>query len=211
MYPKVWMDDVLLFASSAEALRRMITQARAQLSFYSLRMQPGKTKWSANQTDTNGEEIVVHGVALERTSRAEGLLLLGSQVPMMSYSHVALEHCLSIAWGAFFANRELFVCRTVASGQASAFRQDVRQSALWAPNAVNLLAGDLGKLDSAQVAMAAAMIRAGRRPGEGWKDWFIRTRRAAKETLKSNVIKSWSSVWLQSYLSLASRVSQSEA
>ena len=209
LYLKVWMDDVFLFASSAKALQRMITQVCEHLSFYSLHMQPAKTKWSTNQPDTNGEEIIVHGVKLERTSRAEGLLLLGSQVSMMSYSHVALEHRLSIAWGAFFANRELLVCKTVSlRTRLQLLDRTVRQSALWALNTVNLLAGDLDRLDSAQVAMAAAMMRAGRKAGEGWKDWFIRTRRAAKETLKNSGIKSWSGYWLQSYFSLASRVNQ---
>ena len=140
IYAIVWMDDIFLFASTAKALQTMITQAALTLAQHQHLVQPTKTQWATSAPDSSDHEVVVGGTKLERVSRSLDLVVLGSQVSLAGYAHVATSHRFGKAWETFFCNKPVLSCKHVPLAKRVALMDmTVRPAAMWGLAPVNLL------------------------------------------------------------------------
>ena len=179
-----WMDDVYLFATSAEEAELMVREVCMACEPAGLCLQPTKCTWGTTAQDCT-REISVRGETLRRLAPGEGLDVLGTLVSFTGDAN--LEHCarLAKAWRAFWANSALLLNpRVGVYRRLSLLNSVVAPSPLWGVGGAIHSQKQVQRYNATQNAMAAQILRTRRRAQEPWVDWFRRSRRTARDTLR---------------------------
>ena len=159
-----------------------------------LDIQTDKTDWCSTDPAAP-QSIHVDGHELPITAREPGIKVLGSWVSFTGSSQPEYKARHSAAWASFFRHKGIFCHREVSARQKLYLLQlIIRPCLLWAVCTLSLTQKFLKSLDTLQISMVAIMTGRARNlsAGEGWLQWYIETRRAARSLLLTHGYRMWS-------------------
>ena len=203
-----WMDDFYLFSTSPEEATRMVRDICNNCEPAGLRLQPAKCTWITTVSDCDAV-VIARGQTLTRLGHEEGLEVLGTLVSF-SGGH-SLEHNSRIgkAWRAFWAHSSLLLNpRVGVYRRLSLLNSVVGPSPMWGAGGAIHSKRQRQRYNATQNVMAAQIVCTRRRAGEGWLDWFKRSRRVARDLLRKLGFAPWGTTLQLRVLSWAGHVAR---
>ena len=97
-------DDVLLFATSKEQLRKMLYEFKKVTDKVGLRIHPGKTKILSNQSIINSDtkkELEIEDMKIEILTRSECVKHLGQKISFHHQDTTEIKNRIRAAWATF--------------------------------------------------------------------------------------------------------------
>ena len=182
-------DDTYLLSRSMPELQLMAREFSKAVGEDGLGLQPAKCSWTTNVSAhaSRGLSLTVEGLEVPRLSRDEPFSVLGTMVTMDGKSSQNTEARLQSAWRAFFAIKGLMSRDSLSQSRIlSILLCRVQSSAIYHLHLGHLVKTDMRRVRSCQVAMTAAILCPGRRPGESHVDSFRRKRRRAAEIITAH-------------------------
>ena len=190
-----WADDIYPMATSAAALTTMISEFTEHMERLGLEIQTDKTNWCS--TDPHAPMTIhVDGFDLVMADKEPGIKVLGSWVSFTGSCQPEYRARHSAAWSSFFKHKNMFCHKEVSYKQKLHLLQlIIRPCVLWAVCTLTLTQKFLRSLDVLQISMITIMTRRARdhTNAEGWLEWYINTRREAKNLLLRYNYRPWSS------------------
>ena len=99
-------DDVLLFSTSLEKLRKMLCEFKASTEAVGLGIHPDKTKILTNQDRTKTKEITVDNIKIEVLAKGDSARYLGQKITFEEHETEEIKNRLKAAWAAFHKYRQ---------------------------------------------------------------------------------------------------------
>ena len=111
-------DDVLLFATSKEQLRKMLCEFKKSTEKVRLRIHPDKTKILSNQSIINSDtkkELEVEDMKIEILTRSESVKYLGQKISFHHQETTGIKNRIRAAWATFRKYRQELTSKTTCS------------------------------------------------------------------------------------------------
>ena len=102
-------DDVMLFATSKEQIRKMMCDFKKTTEKVGLRIHPDKTKILSNQSTINSDtkkHIEVGDMSIEILTRNETVKYLGQRISFYQQETIEIKSWIRAAWATFHKYRQ---------------------------------------------------------------------------------------------------------
>ena len=102
-------DDVMLFATSKEQIRKMMCEFKKATEKVGLRIHPDKTKILSNQSNTNSDTkryIKIGEMSIEILTRNESVKYLGQRISFHQQETLEIKSRIRAAWATFHKYRQ---------------------------------------------------------------------------------------------------------
>ena len=102
-------DDVMLFATSKEQIRKMLCEFKKATEKVGLRIHPDKTKILSNQSTINSDtkkHIEVGDMSIEILTRNESVKYLGQRISFYQQETTEIKSRIRAAWATFHKDRQ---------------------------------------------------------------------------------------------------------
>ena len=120
-------DDVMLFATSKEQIRKMMCEFKKATEKVGLRIHPDKTKILSNQSTINSDtkkHLEVDDMSIEILTRNESVKYLGQRISFYQQETTEIKSRIRAAWATFHKYRqELTLKKIHAQTSSTAFRR----------------------------------------------------------------------------------------
>ena len=136
-----WMDDLYLFARSAEEAQQMVRDIRMVCEPAGLCLQPTKCTWGTIALDCT-RDIIVRGEILRRLAPDEGLDVLAKLVSFSGDANPEHNSRIAKAWRAFWANSPLLL-----NPRVGVYRRLALLSSVVAPSPLWVVGGAIRTLE----------------------------------------------------------------
>ncbi len=186
-------DNYWLFATNPTELQTMIKKWLAILRHYGW-----DTPWDELTYTTTAEDedfkkpIYFEKNILKRVSRKEGFKALGTWFTPNNRNDKELAFRRTCAWAAFRKFSPILLNKNLPiKKRLHTLERAVAKSLFWCAGSWNLRADQCATLRGIQYSMVRKIMFFKRRDGEDDDDFFYRTNRAIKNTLRNNFFRSW--------------------
>ena len=102
-------DDVMLFATSKEQIRKMMCEFKKAIEKVGLRIQPDKTKILSNQSTINSDtkkHVEVGEMNIEILTKSESVKYLGQRISFHQQETLEIKSRIRAAWATFHKYRQ---------------------------------------------------------------------------------------------------------
>ena len=104
-------DDVLLFSTSLEKLREMLSDFKTSTEAVGLGIHPDKTKVLSNQDKVRAKEVTVNNIKIEVLTKGDSARYLGQKITFEEQETEEIKNRLKAAWAAFHKHRQELTSR----------------------------------------------------------------------------------------------------
>ncbi|CAE7361641.1 unnamed protein product [Symbiodinium sp. CCMP2592] len=178
-----YMDDTYLWSYDRDHLQASLAELERRLRQHGLTINPGKTAIIYSRPEGGGT-FRIGGDEVACKPFGEVITALGS--PITFGEEVAavvaeMNHCAP----------------TSLDSRIKLHQTLVRGAALWGGEAWQVTDAVLQAANSTQLTQVRRMMHPGRRPGETWAEWHVRTMRGARVALHKAQVLRWSTYVLE--------------
>ena len=187
------MDDTYLWSYDREHLQASLAALEQQLRRHGLTINPSKTAIIFSRS-TGGGSFHIGGEEVACRQFGEVITALGSPITFAEEVAAIVVEMHHRARRAFHKHANLLCAPTSLGSRLKLQQTLVRGAVLWGGEAWQITDAILS---STQLQQIRRMMHPGRRPGETWEQWHVRTMRAARVALHKSQVPRWSSLLLQ--------------
>ena len=191
-----FMDDTYLWGYSKEHLQYALASLERRLASHGLAINPGKTAIIHSQPQGGGT-FLIGGEEVACKPHGTVITALGSPITFGDTVPVLVAEMQHRARKAFHKNAKLLCAPTPLKARLTLHQALVRGAALWGGQSWPVTDAILRAVNSTQLQQIRRMMHPGRKAGETWAEWNIRTLRGARVALQQSKVVRWSSFQLQ--------------
>ena len=168
-------DNYWLLATSVEMLQAMTTEWMRRLKSGGFHTPHEGLTWCTSAPDAKVFHLTLDGKPVQRASRKVGFKALGVWITFNNRCEVEFAHRMEKAWRAFYANRDILVCRQVSFKRRVQYLETfVGKTLFWGAGSWKLTSGQRSQLRGVQLRMLRTMLGARRSPQESMGEYCKR-------------------------------------
>ncbi|CAE7300179.1 unnamed protein product, partial [Symbiodinium necroappetens] len=191
-----FMDDTYLWGYSKEHLQYALSSLERRLASHGLAINPAKTA-IIHSHPQGGGTFLIGGEQVACLPHGSVITALGSPVTFGDTVPVLISEMQHRARKAFHKNAKLLCSPTPLKARLKLHQTLVRGAALWGGQSWPVTDAIMRAINSTQLQQIRRMMHPGRKPGETWAEWNVRTLRGARVALQQSKVVRWSSFQLQ--------------
>ena len=189
-----FVDDLIVWERSRQALAHKARRLCGALSAWGLKVNKHKCQLYVSPYNKEARSVEIEGVLVKEDDH---LQVMGLTFRVGVTAKEALQPLFSRAKAKFWSLKHLFKATTPLAGRLKLLHRIIGNTVLWCAAAFQPDKQALQAVNVLQSQMVIWSMRLGKRAGEDWLDYRLRSFRASRWAIQRFIGVRWSTCWLQ--------------